>query len=48
MFSGRKTLPSGNEVLRLTNGLTTPFAALVSTNWQRFGNIKLFIKLRAN
>lgn len=39
---------SGNEVSYPTNGLTTPFAALVSANWQRFGNIKLFIKVRAN
>ena len=39
---------SGNEILHLANGLTTPFAALVSANWQRFGNIKLFIKVRAN
>lgn len=39
---------SGNEVSHPTNGLTTPFAALVSANWQRFGNIKLFIKVRAN
>lgn len=39
---------SGNEVSHLTNGLTTPFAALVNANWQRFGNIKLFVKARAN
>lgn len=39
---------SGNDISHPTNGLTTPFAALVSTNWQRFGNIKLFIKARAN
>ena len=39
---------SGNEVLHLANGLTTPFVALMGANWQRFGNIKLFIKLRAN
>ena len=39
---------SGNEVSRLTNGLTTPFAALTSPKWQQFGNIKLFIKIRAN
>ena len=39
---------SGNEVSHPTNGLTTPFSALVSTIWQRIGNIKLFIKVRAN
>ncbi len=36
------------QVSRHTNGLTTPFVALVSADWQRFGNIKLFIKVRAN
>ena len=35
---------SGNEVLHPANGLTTPFSALVSTIWQRIGNIKLFIE----
>lgn len=39
---------SGNEVSHLKNGLTTPFSALVSANWQRFDNIKLFKKVRAN
>ena len=48
VFEVTNTLPSGNEVSHLTNGLTTPFAALMGANWQRFGNIKLFIKLRAN
>ena len=41
-------LLSGNEVSHLAKGLTTPFVALVGANWQRFDNIKLFIKVRAN
>lgn len=47
-FTGYYPKGSGNDISHPTNGLTTPFTALVSANWQRFGNIKLFIKLRAN
>lgn len=43
-FSGA----SGNDVSHLVNGLTMPFATLVSAKWQQFDNIKLFKKLRAN
>ena len=41
-------LPSENDTLQPTNGLTTPFASLTSAKWQQFGNTKLFIKVRAN
>ena len=47
-FAGYYPKGRGNEVSHLTNGLTTPFVALVGANWQRFGNIKLFKKVRAN
>ena len=46
--ANRRQLLNLNDISHPTNGLITPFAALVSADWQRFGNIKLFIKVRAN